>query len=162
MQTSFGDSQVDVFRELMRHLAVDSFGRCLNNRTLEEDGGSATLREVIRGYRFTLAFENSIAADYVTEKLFNPLAAGSVPVYLGAPNVADFAPGERCYLDVRDFAGRPMITWPIDTALRSGLFDRVINTATGNPQTAARKTFSNSPIAMKQMPRQNSRCQPGE
>jgi hypothetical protein len=33
------------------------------------------------------------------------LVAGSVPVYLGAPNVADFAPGERCYLDVRDFAG---------------------------------------------------------
>jgi hypothetical protein len=92
-------------RELMRHLAVDSFGRCLNNRRLEEDRGGATLREVIRNYRFTLAFENSIAPDYVTEKFFAPLAAGSVPVYLGAPNVAAFAPGERCYLDVRDFAG---------------------------------------------------------
>jgi hypothetical protein len=92
-------------RELMRHFAVDSFGRCLNNRALAADRGSSTLREVIRGYRFTLAFENSIATDYVTEKFFNPLIAGSVPVYLGAPNVADFAPGERCFLDVRDFAG---------------------------------------------------------
>ena len=36
----------------MRHLAVDSYGRCLNNRTLEEDHGRATLREVIRRYRF--------------------------------------------------------------------------------------------------------------
>ncbi len=91
--------------ELMRHISVDSYGRCLNNRTLAEDRGRATLREVIRGYRFTLAFENSLAADYVTEKFFAPLAAGSVPVYLGAPNVADFAPGERCHLDVRDFPG---------------------------------------------------------
>ena len=91
--------------ELMRHLSVDSYGRCLNNRKLAEDRGRATLREVIRRYRFTLAFENSIAPDYVTEKFFAPLAAGSVPVYLGAPNVGDFAPGERCYLDVRDFAG---------------------------------------------------------
>lgn len=92
-------------RELMRHLAVDSYGRCLRNRTLAEDRGHTTLREVIRRYRFTLAFENSIATDYVTEKFFAPLSAGSVPVYLGAPNVARFAPGEDCYLDVRDFAG---------------------------------------------------------
>jgi hypothetical protein len=92
-------------RELMRHLAVDSYGRCLNNRRLPEDRGRATLRGVIRHYRFTLAFENSIAEDYVTEKFFAPLSEGSVPVYLGAPNVARFAPGERCYLDVRDFAG---------------------------------------------------------
>jgi hypothetical protein len=91
-------------RELMNHLAVDSYGRCLNNRTLAVDRGRASLRETIRRYRFTLAFENSIAVDYVTEKFFGPLAAGSVPVYLGAPNVADFAPGEHCYLDVRDFA----------------------------------------------------------
>jgi hypothetical protein len=41
----------------------------------------------------------------VTEKFFAPLAAGSVPVYLGAPNVSDFAPGDSCHLDVRDFAG---------------------------------------------------------
>jgi hypothetical protein len=92
-------------RELMRHLAVDSYGHCLRNRMLPEDRGRITKREVIRRYRFTLAFENSIAEDYVTEKFFAPLAAGSVPVYLGAPNVARFAPGERSYLDVRDFAG---------------------------------------------------------
>lgn len=92
-------------RELMRHLAVDSYGRCLNNRILPEDRGRDTLRRVIRDYRFTLAFENSIDRDYVTEKFFAPLAAGSVPVYLGAPNVSDFAPGEHCHLDVRDFAG---------------------------------------------------------
>lgn len=38
-----------------------------------------------------MAFENVIAMDYVTEKFYDPLIAGSVLVYLGAPNIADFA-----------------------------------------------------------------------
>jgi hypothetical protein len=41
--------------------------------------------------------------DYVTEKFFDPLLVGSVPVYLGAPNIADFAPGENCYIDASRF-----------------------------------------------------------
>jgi len=89
--------------ELMEHLRVDSYGRCLTNRTLEKDEGRQTKLDVIASYRFTLAFENSVAPDYVTEKFFDPLIAGSVPVYLGAPNIADFAPGENCYIDVTDF-----------------------------------------------------------
>jgi hypothetical protein len=56
-------------------------------------------------YRFVLAFENSICPDYVTEKFFDPLAAGSVPVYRGAPNIADFAPGEGCFVDASTFPG---------------------------------------------------------
>ena len=56
-------------------------------------------------HRFTLAFENSIAPDCVSDKFFDPLIAGSVPAYLGSPDVAEFAPGEHCYLNVADFAG---------------------------------------------------------
>jgi alpha-1,3-fucosyltransferase 10 len=91
-------------RELMRHVPVDSYGRCRNNRVLPGDDGRAAKLATIRRYRFTLAFENSIAPDYVTEKFFDPLRVGSVPVVLGAPDVADYAPGADCYLDVRDFA----------------------------------------------------------
>lgn len=61
--------------------------------------------EVIARHKFTLAFENSISPDYVTEKFFDPLVAGSVPVYLGAPNVADFAPAPHSYIDTADFSG---------------------------------------------------------
>jgi hypothetical protein len=70
---------------------------------LEEDRGRATRLAVIAGYKFTLAFENAIARDYVTEKFFDPLIAGSVPVYLGAPNVAELAPADHCFIDVTDF-----------------------------------------------------------
>jgi hypothetical protein len=61
--------------------------------------------EVIARHKFTLAFENSISPDYVTEKFFDPLVAGSVPVYPGAPNVADFAPAPHSYIDTADFSG---------------------------------------------------------
>ncbi len=91
--------------EMMRHMAIDSYGRCHHNRTLERDDGRPAKLLTLARYRFTLAFENSIARDYVTEKFYEALIAGSVPVVLGAPNVGDFAPADRCYVDAADFAG---------------------------------------------------------
>lgn len=31
------------------------------------------------------------------------MLAGTVPIYLGAPNIKDFAPGNNCFVDVRQF-----------------------------------------------------------
>ncbi|MGH2956735.1 MAG: glycosyltransferase family 10 domain-containing protein [Solirubrobacterales bacterium] len=90
--------------ELMRHMDVHSYGRVLRNRRLDEDRGRQTKLDTVSRYRFTLAFENAIAEDYVTEKLYDPLLAGSVPVYLGAPNVERLAPSPESYIDVRDYA----------------------------------------------------------
>ena len=89
--------------ELMRHMEIDSFGRRLRNKQLAVDEGSSTKMSTIARYKFTLAFENAIEPDYVTEKFYEPLIAGSVPVYLGAPNVAELAPAPDSYIDVRDF-----------------------------------------------------------
>ena len=69
----------------------------------EADGGRETKLEVLRRYRFNLAFENCIDRDYVTEKWFDCLLAGCVPVYAGAPNIADFAPGPDSYVDALAF-----------------------------------------------------------
>jgi hypothetical protein len=92
--------------ELMTHLAVDSYGASLQTRRLPgPDLGRRTKVATIARYRFTLAFENSIAHDYVTEKFFDPLIVGSVPVYLGAPNIDDYAPGRDCFVRVSDFSG---------------------------------------------------------
>jgi len=92
-------------KELMQYLPVDSYGLALQNKKLPEDKRQETKLETIAAYKFTLAFENSISQDYVTEKFFEPLIVGSVPVYLGAPNIDDFAPGEHCYINVAQFKG---------------------------------------------------------
>lgn len=88
----------------MKRMTLYSYGTTLHNRDLPEDSGEATKLQTIATYKFTLACENSICSDYVTEKFFQPLVVGSVPVYLGAPNVAEFAPGQSCYIDANDYA----------------------------------------------------------
>ena len=95
--------------ELMKHLPFHSYGRFLNNRTLQgPDTGAPSKLAVLRRYRFTLAFENSMESDYVTEKFFQPLLVGSVPVYRGAPNIADFAPGADSFIDAAQLTPREL------------------------------------------------------
>ena len=60
--------------------------------------------DAISRYHFCLSLENSILPDYVTEKLFDPLLAGTVPVYRGAPNAAEFAP-EHSFIDAEAYGG---------------------------------------------------------
>jgi alpha-1,3-fucosyltransferase 10 len=93
-------------RRLMQLIPVHSYGRFMRNRwQLRRRPGGIAKRRVIRRYRFCLAFENSLAEDYVTEKLFDPLMVGTVPVYYGAPNVDAFAPHPDAFVNARDFDG---------------------------------------------------------
>lgn len=55
-----------------------------------------------RHYRFYLSFENSLCPDYVTEKLYRPLAHDTVPVVYGGADYSDFFPA-RSYVDGRHF-----------------------------------------------------------
>lgn len=60
--------------------------------------------EVLSRYRFALCFENTCFPGYVTEKIFDCMAAGCVPVYLGAPDIASYVP-EATFIDMRRFSG---------------------------------------------------------
>jgi hypothetical protein len=88
---------------LETHIPVHHYGRWRSTHR-REDLGRGTKLDVLGRYRFTLAYENCIDRDYVTEKWFDCLLAGCVPVYLGAPNIADFAPGPGSYVDASAFA----------------------------------------------------------
>ena len=73
---------------------VDRPGMCLNTLRWPKcaDGKKCGKHAVLRRYPFYLAFENSDEEDYVSEKVFHALEAGVLPVYNGAPNVANFVP----------------------------------------------------------------------
>jgi Glycosyltransferase family 10 (fucosyltransferase) C-term/Fucosyltransferase, N-terminal len=92
-----------LLQKLMQEMPVDSYGRIHRNRSAPSDGPILSKQQIISRYKFTFAFENAISRDYVTEKFFDPLLAGSVPVYLGAPNVEEFAPGDHCFIDASRF-----------------------------------------------------------
>lgn len=77
------------FTELSKYRKVDSGGRHLNNI-----GGPVKDKlQFIKDYKFTIAFENSSVPGYTTEKLLEPIIAGSLPVYYGNPLLfLDFEP----------------------------------------------------------------------
>ncbi len=53
--------------------------------------------DILADYKFTFCPDNHEHVDYIDEKLFDALFAGSVPVYIGAPNVDDHIP-ETCFV----------------------------------------------------------------
>jgi hypothetical protein len=55
-------------------------------------------------YTFALCFENMILKGWITEKIFDCFYAGTVPIYLGAPDITDHVPAD-CFIDMRDFSG---------------------------------------------------------
>ncbi|XP_043210409.1 alpha-(1,3)-fucosyltransferase 10-like isoform X2 [Amphibalanus amphitrite] len=102
--------QRDAFvAELMQHIAVDSYGVCLNNRPLPveladpSEADPAALDAFLAPYRFYLSLENAVCDDYITEKLWRPLRLGVVPVYHGAPNVRRWLPNNDSALLVSEF-----------------------------------------------------------
>jgi hypothetical protein len=97
--------RIEYAAELMRYLDIHAYGKILRNRHIPDDNGRPSKLDLIADYQFDLSFENAIADDYVSEKFFDPLVVGTVPVYLGAPNVERFAPGDHCFINTADFSG---------------------------------------------------------
>lgn len=86
------------FKKLSEYKKVDSGGRYLNNigKPVENK------LDFIKNYKFTIAFENSIVPGYTTEKIVEPLAVNSVPIYWGNQYVSnDF--NSKSFINVNDF-----------------------------------------------------------
>lgn len=69
-------------------------------------GPAADKTETLGRYRFAICFENMLLDGWITEKLFDCLYSGTVPVYLGAPDIERWVPKD-CFVDMRDFDGYP-------------------------------------------------------
>ena len=112
------DRRLDLIAHFSAHRTLDIFGSGWQNRShlprvhqraLSDllSGGSVSLgsrpkHDLLSSYRYTLTLENFQYPGYVTEKIFDALAAGSIPVYLGAPDIESFVPKET-FIDMRDF-----------------------------------------------------------
>ncbi|XP_026225901.1 alpha-(1,3)-fucosyltransferase 4-like [Anabas testudineus] len=99
---SESQARVAFYRQLRRYITVDVFG--LGGRPLPEDSGRSSVLRLLRRYLFYLALENSQHTDYITEKLWNAILAGAVPVVLGPSrqNYERFLPPEA-FIHVDDF-----------------------------------------------------------
>lgn len=113
-------ARIEAMAELARHNAVDLFGRAWNQwwhprsmwlpywrhyKTLMSiyRGSCQSKYEVLSRYQFCLCIENVAMDGYVTEKIFDCLYAGTIPVYLGASDIESYIPQEA-YIDGRQYA----------------------------------------------------------
>jgi hypothetical protein len=53
-------------------------------------------------YNFAITTENNITPGFIGEALFDCFYAGTIPIYLGAPDIKEYIPKE-CFIDLRDF-----------------------------------------------------------
>jgi hypothetical protein len=58
---------------------------------------------VLVGFEYALACENAACAGYVTEKIFDAMHAGCIPIYRGAPDIQRHVPAEA-FIDGRGLA----------------------------------------------------------
>ena len=61
---------------------VDLYGRGFNEIEFKEEG--------LCDYMFSVAIENACYSTYFTEKILDCFATGTIPIYLGAPDIGDY------------------------------------------------------------------------
>ena len=89
----------EAFEKLSRYRRVDSGGRFLNN----VGGPVADKFAFDSRHKFSLCFENGSHSGYTTEKLMEALAARTVPIYWGDPDVGKVF-NTKSFINVPDYA----------------------------------------------------------
>ncbi|WP_051525832.1 glycosyltransferase family 10 domain-containing protein [Butyrivibrio proteoclasticus] len=78
----------DFYEALSEYKKINSGGRFKNNIGVPE--GVTDKYAFQRKHKFSICFENSSHPGYITEKLVQGFAAGTVPIYWGASDVAEY------------------------------------------------------------------------
>lgn len=94
------------FLKLSEYKNIDAPGTVMNNlkNVIEPFEGNwrDSKWKFISNYKFTIAFENNMVEGYTTEKLFDPLICGSIPIYWGNPDLPRYV-DKDCYINCADF-----------------------------------------------------------
>jgi len=101
--------RVNIYNFICNYKKVDSLGKSCNDnfegdRNIYNENETYNDLAVIKysKYKFVLALENGIVDGYITEKLLNPLLAGSIPIYAG-PNDAFEIINKKRVIYIYDF-----------------------------------------------------------
>eukprot|EP01138_Halocafeteria_seosinensis_P001553 gb/GECG01001591.1/.p1 GENE.gb/GECG01001591.1/~~gb/GECG01001591.1/.p1 ORF type:complete len:545 (+),score=95.60 gb/GECG01001591.1/:1-1635(+) len=87
---------------------IHSFIHRKNREMPVEAGGNPFQLEnrlrFLSEYKFHLITEATLEENWVAPEWSQAFAAGTVPVYMGAPNIDEFAPGPKSFINARDFS----------------------------------------------------------
>ena len=105
-QLQLHDTRLSLLKILGSSGKVEVFGRGwsdMSNLPVSQSANLAEIRSIFKGpceekhdllshYKYAIAYENTAYPGYVTEKIVDAMVAASVPVYLGAPDIAKHVP----------------------------------------------------------------------
>lgn len=74
--------RLDIAQQLAESGQVDMYGKAFNYIPRKIDG--------LKDYMFSFAMENSCYESYFTEKLHDCFLTGTIPIYLGSPDIGNF------------------------------------------------------------------------
>ena len=77
------EERTEIFEKLNTYKTVDSGGRYLNN----VGGPVKDKKGFVSKYKFSIVYENAQSTGYITEKMIQAFAAGTIPLYWGAPDI---------------------------------------------------------------------------
>jgi hypothetical protein len=92
-------TRLNFYADLSQYKSVASGGRYANN----VGGAVKDKLAFVSQYKFNIAFENSSAVGYTTEKLLDALYASTVPIYWGNPKV-DMDVNPKSFINIQDFS----------------------------------------------------------
>lgn len=111
------------FRALSNYKRVDAPGQSMRNMApIPPRPRWGPKIEFLRTCKFVLAFENTSATGYNTEKLVHALMADTVPIYWGDPEIGRDYNTKR-FINAHDYVDPPWQLWPRPKSPRH-IFDR--------------------------------------
>lgn len=117
-------------KELMKFQKIDSYGKCLNNRKLplSAQSNSEHLLKFIGFYKFVIVIEDSICEDYISEKFWQALLAGVVPIYFGSLSAKDWFPNNKSAILLQDFPTPQLLSDYINKLMKDdNLYDEYLD-----------------------------------
>jgi hypothetical protein len=103
--------------------------------------------EVIAKYKFAICFENMSYPGYVTEKIIDCFTVGVIPIYMGAPDIAEFIP-KNLYIDLREFSNYQELSQHLKSIPPEAAME-MINAGYAFLESSAGKNFSLECFAKK-------------
>lgn len=88
--------------QLQQFVNVDIIGRCTSSRQSCPRNAADCDENIVRSYKFYLAFENSLCKDYITEKAFHWYNKDIILVTRGALEYSKYLP-KGTYIDAENF-----------------------------------------------------------
>ncbi|XP_066989441.1 alpha-(1,3)-fucosyltransferase C-like isoform X2 [Macrobrachium rosenbergii] len=96
--------------ELSKYVRVDKYGDCGNYKCgarYQAFNTKCWIKRLRKKYLFSLAFENSLCNHYISEKPYNPLVHGLVPIVWGGGGYEHFLP-PGSYINARMYHPREL------------------------------------------------------